>query len=207
MRAPHRRTKANCEHSPKHLHKDDEDAERKRATGAFLGEFLERASDGIQQTGATQRPRRPNQTRVRRPRMRATLASANSSLGSTSPPRDEAIVSHPARRASPLDSAMPLGKRDILGAVRTLSEQAAKADALVDEAIEAGLDGSHPITVHTKMLRLELLKTKAALERELGRLVLNCSRCWRRVHWVSGLAVEPGHWAHSEPAPNHEPVV
>jgi hypothetical protein len=101
-----------------------------------------------------------------------------------------------------------LAKRDILErAVRTLTEQAAAASKLVDEAIDAGLDGSHPVTVHAKMLRLELLKTKAALERELGRLLLDCSRCWRRVHWVAGLGVEPGHWAHAEPAPNHEPAV
>lgn len=75
-------------------------------------------------------------------------------------------------------------KRGVLEhAVRTLSEQAAAASALVDEAIDAGLNGSHPMTVHAKMLRLELLKTKAALERELGRLVIHCSGCWRRVHW------------------------
>jgi hypothetical protein len=99
-------------------------------------------------------------------------------------------------------------KRDILErAIWTLSEQAVAASGLVNEAIDAGLDGSHPITVHAKMLRLELLKTKAALERELGRLVIHCSRCWRTVHWVAGLGVEPGHWAHAEPAPNHSPVV
>lgn len=99
-------------------------------------------------------------------------------------------------------------KRGVLEhAVRTLSEQAAAAGKLVDEAIDAGLNGSHPITVHAKMLRLELLKTKAALERELGRLVIHCSGCWRTVHWVAGLGVQPGHWAHAEPAPNHDPVV
>jgi len=92
-------------------------------------------------------------------------------------------------------------------AISAVADQAAKADALVDEAMDAGLNGSHPITVHAKMLRLELLKTKAALERELGQLVLHCSGCWRTVHWVAGLGVEPGHWAHAEPAPNHDPVV
>jgi hypothetical protein len=103
---------------------------------------------------------------------------------------------------------MSLAKRNILErAVRTLSEQASAASELVSEAIDAGLGGSHPITVHAKMLRLELLRTKAALERELGRLVLHCSRCWRTVHWVPGLRVQPGHWAHSEPAPQHEPAV
>jgi hypothetical protein len=99
-------------------------------------------------------------------------------------------------------------KRGVLEhAVRTLSEQAAGANKLVGEAIDAGLGGSHPITLHAKMLRLELLKTKAALERELGRLVIHCSRCWRMVHWVAGLGVQPGHWARAEPAPNHDPVV
>jgi hypothetical protein len=51
-------------------------------------------------------------------------------------------------------------------AVRTIAEQAAKADELVDEAKAAG-GGDHPVTVHAKMLRLELLKVKADLEREL----------------------------------------
>jgi hypothetical protein len=102
----------------------------------------------------------------------------------------------------------PRQKRGILErTVRVLSEQAVAASELVDEAMDAGLNGSHPITVHAKMLRLELLKTKAALERELGQLVLHCSRCWRTVHWVAGLGVAPGHWAHAEPAPNHAPIV
>jgi hypothetical protein len=53
-------------------------------------------------------------------------------------------------------------------AVRTLADQASAADSLVDEALDAGLDGSHPIAVHAKMLRLELLNVKADLERELA---------------------------------------
>lgn len=92
-------------------------------------------------------------------------------------------------------------------AVRVVSDQAAAASALVDEALNAGLDGSHPVTVQAKMLRLELLNVKADLERELGRLVLDCSKCGRLVHWVSGLGVTPGHWAHREPAPHGEPVL
>lgn len=99
-------------------------------------------------------------------------------------------------------------ERDILeSAVRTIAEQAAKAYALVDEAIAAGLDGSHPVTLHAKMLRLELLNVKADLKRELGTLVLDCSDCGRTVHWVAGLGSRPGHWAHREPAPHHEAVV
>lgn len=97
--------------------------------------------------------------------------------------------------------------RDIIdNAVRVVAEQAVKADALVDEAAAAG-GGSHPVTVHAKMLRLELLQVKADLERELGKLVLHCSACSREVHWVPGLGITAGHWAHREPAPHGAPVV
>jgi hypothetical protein len=82
-------------------------------------------------------------------------------------------------------------ERDILErAARTLSEQAAKADELVNHALIEGLDGSHPLTVQAKMLRLELLKVKADMERELGQFVLDCSRCGQTVHWVAGLGVQ-----------------
>jgi hypothetical protein len=61
--------------------------------------------------------------------------------------------------------------REILEhAVWTIAEQAVKADELVDEAKAAG-GGDHPVTVHAKMLRLELLKVKADLERELEDFV------------------------------------
>jgi hypothetical protein len=99
-------------------------------------------------------------------------------------------------------------ERDILeNAVRVVAEQAVRADELVDEALAAGVGGSHPLTVHAKMLRLELLQVKADLERELSRLVLDCSDCGQTVHWVSGLGASPGHWAHREPAPHGEPLV
>lgn len=99
-------------------------------------------------------------------------------------------------------------ERDILErAVRAVTEQTAAASAIVDEALDAGLDGSNPVTLHAKTLRLELLKVKADLERELGQLVLDCSRCGQTVHWVAGLGVESGRWAHREPAPHHEPAV
>jgi len=42
--------------------------------------------------------------------------------------------------------------------------------------------GSHPVTLQAKRLRLELLKVKADLEQELGRLALDCSRCGQTVH-------------------------
>jgi hypothetical protein len=97
--------------------------------------------------------------------------------------------------------------RDILErAVHTIAEQAAKAHELVDEAKTAG-GGDHPVTVHAKMLRLELLKVKADLEHELEDFSLNCTKCGLDVHWVSGLGVTPGHWTHREPAPHGEPAV
>lgn len=58
-----------------------------------------------------------------------------------------------------------------------------------------------------KRLRLELLQVKADLERSLGELVLDCSDCSQTVHWVAGLGITPGHWAHREPAPHGEPTV
>lgn len=69
-----------------------------------------------------------------------------------------------------------------------MAERASQASAVVDEAHDAGLDGSHPVTIQAKMLRLELLNTKADLERERGRLVVHCTACGQRVHWVSGWA-------------------
>lgn len=97
--------------------------------------------------------------------------------------------------------------RDILErAVHVVAEQAAKADEIVGESTAAG-GGSHPVTVHAKMLRLELLNVKADLERSLGELVLNCSTCGLDVHWIAGLGSRPGHWSHREPAPHGAPVV
>jgi hypothetical protein len=98
-------------------------------------------------------------------------------------------------------------EREILEhAVHTIAEQAAKADELVDEAA-AAVGGDHPVTVHAKMLRLELLNVKADLERELEDFSLNCSKCGLDVHWVSGLGITPRHWAHREPAPHGEPEI
>jgi hypothetical protein len=103
---------------------------------------------------------------------------------------------------------MAVRERQVLeNAVRVVAEQAMKADALVDEAIEVGHGRSHPLVVHAKMLRLELLNVKADLERELEDFSLNCSKCGLDVHWVSGLGITPGHWAHGEPAPHGEPSV
>jgi hypothetical protein len=50
------------------------------------------------------------------------------------------VIRGPARR-----------ERDILErAVATIAAEALKADALVDEALAAGIDGSHPVTVQAK---------------------------------------------------------
>ena len=57
-------------------------------------------------------------------------------------------------------------ERDILDrAVMVISEQAASASGVIDEAPAAGLAGDHTVTLQARMLRLELLKVKANLER------------------------------------------
>jgi hypothetical protein len=50
-------------------------------------------------------------------------------------------------------------------------------------------------------------QVKGDLERELGGWILDCHVCNRRVLWVAGIGVRPGHWAHAEPAPDHRPSV
>jgi hypothetical protein len=90
-------------------------------------------------------------------------------------------------------------------AIRRVTEQAANANAIVDEAMDAGLDGSEPFVVNLKMLRAELLSVKGELERELERVVLDCVVCGVSAHYVGGLGVRAGHWAHAEPAPHATP--
>ena len=68
---------------------------------------------------------------------------------------------------------MPLMYRErsvLERAVRTVCEQATAADRLVHEALDADLGDSHAVTLHAKMLRLELLNVKADLERKLGQV-------------------------------------
>ena len=91
--------------------------------------------------------------------------------------------------------------------VHAVARQAAAANALVHETLDVGLGASDTVSLHAKVLRLELLRLKADLERELGQLVLDCASYGRRVHWVAGLGVTAGHWAHREPAPHHEPTM
>ncbi len=83
-------------------------------------------------------------------------------------------------------------EREVLEhAVHAVTEQAAEADDLVDEAIDVGHGRSDPLVTHAKMFRLELLSVKADLERELEDFSLNCSKCGVDVHWVSGLGITP----------------
>jgi hypothetical protein len=72
-------------------------------------------------------------------------------------------------------------------AIWRVTEQAANADAIVDEAMAAGLDGSDRLTLGVKELRAELLYVKADLEHELEREILDCAVCGRTVHYVGGL--------------------
>lgn len=100
-------------------------------------------------------------------------------------------------------------ERNILeGAVHAVAEQAANTDLVVDEAMDAGLAADHPVAVEAKQLRVELLRVKADLERELGTWVLDCKTCGMEVHWVQGISMaDPGHWGHRFPAPHGEPAV
>jgi hypothetical protein len=99
-------------------------------------------------------------------------------------------------------------ERDLLErTVIAVSEQAAKADAVVDEAHAGGLPADHPLTRQAKLLRLEILQLKGDLETELCRFVLDCTACGGTVHWVPGTGVAPGRWAHREPAPHGDPVL
>jgi hypothetical protein len=67
-------------------------------------------------------------------------------------------------------------------AIQRVAEQASKANEIVDEAMATGLDGSDKLVVSAKMIRAELPSVKADLERELERVVLDCTVCGRTVH-------------------------
>ena len=74
-------------------------------------------------------------------------------------------------------------ERDILErSVHAVAKQAAKANELVDDILAAGFGKSDPVVVRAKMIRLELLQVKGDLERELAKLVLNCTACGQVVH-------------------------
>jgi hypothetical protein len=85
----------------------------------------------------------------------------------------------------------PEERRVLERAVQRVTEQAANANAIVDEAMDARLNGSEPFIVNIKRRRAELLSVKADLERELERLWLNCVVCGVPAHYVGGLGVRP----------------
>jgi hypothetical protein len=92
-------------------------------------------------------------------------------------------------------------------AIRSVA-QARNAYDLIDALTASGISGDGPPMLAAKELRAELLRVKGDLERELSGWVLDCRRCHRRVHWVSGVGSRPGHWGHAEPAPrDHVPVI
>jgi hypothetical protein len=101
------------------------------------------------------------------------------------------------------------GEREILErAVHAVAEQAPNTNHVIDEARKAGLAADHPVTIAAKQVRLELLKVRADLERELGKLVLNCTARGQEVHWVQGISMaDPGRCGHRFLAPHGEPVV
>lgn len=99
------------------------------------------------------------------------------------------------------------GREEVLEtAIRAVAEEVRKAGDLVDEMYAGGLaDGEGPVLA-AKMMRADLLRVKGDLERELGRLLLDCTRCGRRVHWVQDVGSDLGHWGHAEPAPKGHPL-
>jgi hypothetical protein len=99
-------------------------------------------------------------------------------------------------------------EREVLErAVHAIADHARDAYALIDQIHEAGHPTDSQTMLAAKKLRMQLLTTKGELERELARLVRDCRRCDRTVHWVPGVGSDPGRWAHAEPAPpDHEPA-
>jgi hypothetical protein len=86
----------------------------------------------------------------------------------------------------------PQHEREILERTdHAIADRARDAYRLVDEAHDVDPRDESGLTAAAKRLRMELLQTKAELERELGRVLLHCRRCNRRVHWVSGVGHTP----------------
>jgi len=86
-------------------------------------------------------------------------------------------------------------EREILEhAVRTVAEQAVKADELVDEAKAAGgrRSSDHGPREDAPARAPEGEGRPSASSRR-GRWTAR--KCGLDVHWVSGLGVSPGHWA------------
>jgi hypothetical protein len=80
--------------------------------------------------------------------------------------------------------------------VQAIADRERDAYRLVEEAHEVDPRDESGLASAAKRLRMELLSTKAELERELGRLLLHCRQCNRRVHWVPGVGADPARsWA------------
>jgi hypothetical protein len=76
----------------------------------------------------------------------------------------------------------PYNEREILErTVHAIAERAKDAYRVVEEAHEVDPRDESGLTAAGKRLRMELLQTKAELERELGNVLLSCQRCNRRV--------------------------
>jgi hypothetical protein len=84
---------------------------------------------------------------------------------------------------------MPKGARhEVLErTVRAIADRARDAYRLIEEAHEVDPRDESGLVAEAKRLRIELLQTKAELERELGRLLLHSRRGNRRVHWGPGV--------------------
>lgn len=102
---------------------------------------------------------------------------------------------------------MGSGERHILErAVRAVADQAAKADGLIDEALAAGLDGMHTLTINARLLRQELLDTKAgvgARARDVGPQLHGGVGSTFTGSTVGASRRATG--SHAEPAPHGEP--
>jgi hypothetical protein len=100
-------------------------------------------------------------------------------------------------------------ERDILErSVHAIAKHAANTNKVIDEAMEAGLAARSPRHGRSEASSAGTPEGEADLERELGKLVLNCTACGQEVHWVQGVSMsDPGHWGHRFPAPHGEPVV
>ena len=100
-------------------------------------------------------------------------------------------------------------EREILErTVRAIADRARDAYRLVEEAHEVD-----PATTRASLRQRSVCgwsssARRASSSESSGRLLLNCQRCRRRVHWVPGVGPEPGHWGHAEAAPiGHRPEV
>jgi predicted phage gp36 major capsid-like protein len=90
-------------------------------------------------------------------------------------------------------------------AIQRVTEQAAKANAIVDEAMHAGLDSSEPFVVNIKRLRAELLSVKIDL-RTRAREGVSRLRGLRRAGALRRRSRRPGRSLGTrEPAPHETP--